>query len=189
MPDRYTFDPRQSRFTAQAFASGMLRMFAHNPTMAVREFSGEFSFTPGDVPGNPSLKVSAKAGSLELTDGVSAKDKKEVEVVTRDQVLEASRFPEIKYECADVSASKAYGNTYNLKCKGTLSLHGVSKPHEVDAQLNVLDGSIRLTGSSTVRQADYNIKPVKAAGGMIATKDDVKIAFDVVGKNEDQAQP
>jgi hypothetical protein len=43
---RYTLDPASSRFTVQAFATGLLSALGHSPTFAVREFTGEWRFTP-----------------------------------------------------------------------------------------------------------------------------------------------
>jgi polyisoprenoid-binding protein YceI len=176
MTVQYIFDPGESRLTVQAFASGMLRMFAHDPTLSVRNVAGAFNIDP-ETFANGSLQLSAKANSLEVIDDFSAKDKQEIQTVARDQVLEASRFPEIKYESNDITATKAYGNTYNVEFKGTLTLHGVARPVAVDAQCILLDGSIRLSGTSMVRQPEFNIRPV-----MIAAKDDVKVSFDIVAK-------
>ena len=36
--NRYRIDPGRSRFTVQAFATGLLSAFAHSPTFAVRDF-------------------------------------------------------------------------------------------------------------------------------------------------------
>ena len=41
MMTRYRLDPGQSRFTVQAFATGMLSFLAHSPTFAVRAFRGD----------------------------------------------------------------------------------------------------------------------------------------------------
>ena len=50
MTARYRLDPGQSRFTVQAFATGMLSFFGHSPTFAVRDFSGPSAST-GEVRG------------------------------------------------------------------------------------------------------------------------------------------
>jgi polyisoprenoid-binding protein YceI len=184
MAVHYTFDPRQSRFTVQAFASGMLRVFAHNPTLAVRQFAGELTCDP-ETFANASVRLTVKADSLEVTDELSPKDKQEIQTVTRDQVLEASRYPEIVYACDDVAVSNAVGRSFRVQFKGKLTLHGVTRDHPVDAQVNVVGDTVRLSGTTTVKQADYGIKPVKAAGGMIAAKDEVKVAFDIVGRQQE----
>ena len=39
----YVLDKSASRFTVRAYASGMLSVLGHNPTIAIRDFSGEAS--------------------------------------------------------------------------------------------------------------------------------------------------
>ncbi len=39
--DCYVIDSRASRFTVQAFATGMLARMGHNPTIGIRDFSGD----------------------------------------------------------------------------------------------------------------------------------------------------
>jgi polyisoprenoid-binding protein YceI len=181
---RYTFEPRQSRFTVQAFSGGMLRMFAHNPTLAIRDFDGELNFSPEDS-SKASLHLSAKSNSLDLTDDVSAKDRHEIQTVAKDQVLEAARYPEVTFQSNEVSTA-GNGNAFRVHFKGNLSLHGANKPQDVDAQVTVLGDTVRLSGATTLRPSDYGIKPVKAAGGAITTKDEVKLAFDIVGRKRDE---
>ena len=41
--DRYVIDGRSSRFTVQAFATGLLAKMGHNPTIGIRDFSGEMN--------------------------------------------------------------------------------------------------------------------------------------------------
>ena len=41
--DRYVIDGRSSRFTVRAFATGLLSAMGHNPTIGIRDFSGEMS--------------------------------------------------------------------------------------------------------------------------------------------------
>jgi hypothetical protein len=41
---RYVFDKNASRFTVQAFATGMLSAFGHNPMIGIRDFAGEVQF-------------------------------------------------------------------------------------------------------------------------------------------------
>jgi hypothetical protein len=38
---RFVIEPKASRFTVQAFAGGLRAGSGHNPTIAIRDFSGE----------------------------------------------------------------------------------------------------------------------------------------------------
>jgi hypothetical protein len=42
----YLVDARASRFTVQAFATGLLSAMGHNPAIAIRNFSGDVNFSP-----------------------------------------------------------------------------------------------------------------------------------------------
>ncbi len=77
MNTHYTFDTSRSKFTVQAFATGMLSFLGHSPTFAVPDFSGAISFDPDD-PLRTTLMMRVNADSLTLLDRVSESDRKEV---------------------------------------------------------------------------------------------------------------
>lgn len=176
---RYRVDPNRSRFTVRAFAGGMLSAFAHNPTFAIRGFTGEIEL-PLDGIERASLRLQIKADGLELQDDVNAKDQQEIERLMREDVLETSRYPEITFETTSVSGNKLGDTQYRLKITGNLSLHGVTNTCAIDAQIWAMPDSLRAQGEFPLRQTDYRIKLVSAAGGTIKVKDELKFSFDIV---------
>src|ERR1041385_2632987 len=108
---RARIDPARSRFGVKVFATGILSSFAHDPTFSIRNFSGEILFTP-DHPEESSLQLNIHADSLELTDDVSAKDRKEIEQTAREQVLETARFPEITFSSTSIHGDRVFRNQY-----------------------------------------------------------------------------
>jgi polyisoprenoid-binding protein YceI len=180
---RYRIDPRQSQFTVQAFAEGLLSAFGHNPTIAVCGFGGDVRFVPGTLR-EASLLVLVQAGTLAVVGDVSEKDRMEIERATREDVLEVARYPEIVYMSKSVSASQAGEGRYRVKITGSLSLHGVTRDHLIDAQVAVGFGSLRARGESSLRQRDYNIKPVSVMGGTLKVKDEVKLSFNIVAEQQ-----
>ena len=176
---RYRVDPQASRLTAQAFAGGPLSAMGHNPTFAIRDFSGEVEFDP-EAPAAASLRLVVKAGALALTDNVSEKDRREIERTTRDEVLEAAKFPEITYDCPGSKVTAA-GAT-QLTLAGELTLHGDTRTQTVSVRLFPMDGSLRGQGEVTVRLSEYGIRPVSVAGGMLKVKDEVKLTYDIVAR-------
>ena len=181
---RYTLDPSPSRFTVQAFAGGMLSGLGHSPTFAIREFSGELLFAP-DAPATASFRLSVKAASLAVTDSVSAKDRDDIEGRMRQEVLETSTHPEIVYQSTQIAADKVADGWYRLRLGGELRLHGVKKPHPVDAQLRLAEDQVRVSGQCTLLLSAYRIKQVTALGGLIKLKDELKFDFDLVGRKQD----
>jgi polyisoprenoid-binding protein YceI len=180
---RYTLDPAQSRFTAQAFAGGMLSGLAHSPTFAVREFTGEFRFTP-ETWADAALHLTVKADSLTLTDSVRPQDRDDIEGRMRREVLEITAHPEIVFQSTEIAADRVADDWYRLRIKGEIRLHGVKRPQSADVQVRILDGQVRLSGQCTLSLSAYRIKPVTALGGMIKLKDELKFEFDILGRQQ-----
>ncbi len=176
---RYRIDPSRSRVTVKAFVTGMLSAFGHNPTIAVRKFEGTVEFSP-EAPEKSSLNIRIKADSLEVTDDASDKDRREMERQMREEVLEAARYPEIVFESTSVSVEPIMMSQYRAKIAGRLTLRGIARPCEINAQLIVSPDTLRANGEFPLRQSDFNIKQVSAVGGTIKLKDELKFSFDIV---------
>jgi len=177
----YRVNPESSRFTMQAFAEGLLSAFGHNPKLNAREFSGEV-LIEGDKVESASLHFLVKTGSLHVADDVSEKDRLEIERSTRDDVLEAARYPEIVYQGKVVSADRIYEGFYRVKIEGELSLHGIKRSQPLDFQVRVSEDTIRAEGEATLNQSDFEIKKVSVAGGTLRVKDEVKLTFLMVAE-------
>jgi polyisoprenoid-binding protein YceI len=179
---RYVLDPSESRFTIQAFARGALAVFGHSPTFLVRNFKGELDW-PGDnasVSG-ASFQLTVAADSLSLTDHVSAKDREEIERTMHREVLETESYPEIAFHSTEITNERIVENWHRLHFKGRLDLHGISRVTAIDAQLRIMDESIRLSGEFSLMLSAYRIKRVSALAGMITLQDELKAVFDILG--------
>lgn len=176
---RYRIDAGESHFAVRAFAGGFLSAFAHDHNIAIRDFNGEADFTYGTVQ-PASLRITIKAGSLTVTDKVSASDRQKIEGTMRDEVLEIAKYPEIVFKSTGVTASKSGEGQFQAKITGELSLHGVTRPLTINAQLEFGDKTLRARGAFAVKQSSFDIKPVSVAGGTIKVKDELKFSFDIV---------
>jgi polyisoprenoid-binding protein YceI len=180
---RYVLDPAASRFTIQAFARGALSAFGHSPTFAVRDFSGELDMkTQNDQPVLKSLHIIVKADALAVTDAVSAKDRSEIEATMRRDVLETAVHPQIVFSSLEFATQTILANWLRVQIRGKMELHGVSRPHQIEAQLRILDDGIRLSGEFGLKLSTYHIKRVTALGGLITLQDELKSVFDLVGR-------
>ncbi len=175
----YKVNPRESRFTVQAFAEGLFSSFGHNPKLSPGDFSGEVQFDPDNLEAS-SLRFSVNADSLRVSDDVSDKDRREIERMMKEDVLETGRFPEIVFESRSVMANLIYAGFYRVQISGQLSLHGVVHDHSIDTQVRLLDNGLRAEGESSLKQAEYRIKKVSVAGGTLKVKDEVKLSFSIV---------
>jgi polyisoprenoid-binding protein YceI len=183
MTMRYQFDASQGRFTVQAFARGALSALGHNPTFAVRGFTGEIDVAP-DAIAQTAVHLTIQADSLALTDAVSPKDRAEIETRMRQEVLESASHPTIAFSSTEISADKIADGWYRLTITGKLSLHGVTSTQRIDGQLRLMEDEVRVSGEKTLSQAAYRIKRVTALGGMLQLHDELKVAFDLVARNE-----
>jgi len=176
----YRLDPRESRLTVQAFASGMLSLFAHSPVLAIPEFDGELQIDP-ETGAEAALRVAVQANSVQVTGNVKPQDREEIDRRTRLEVLETASYPTIAYEGTDSAATRLAPGWFRLRCRGKLSLHGVTGPLDLDAQLRINGDSMRLSGEFALLQSAYRIKRVAALGGTITVKDELKFSYDVAG--------
>jgi polyisoprenoid-binding protein YceI len=179
----YTIDPASSRFTVRAFAAGLLSGLGHNPVIAIRDFSGEVTFTPEDLT-KSSVGITIQAGSFEVQNDVSEKDLREITRTMNDQVLEVKRFPEIAFESRQVSGMKLGESLYVVKVEGDLFLHGVTRPQTLSANVAPADDKLRAYGEFSIKQSDFKLKLVSVAGGALKLKDELKLSFDIIAKKD-----
>ncbi|HMB29821.1 MAG TPA: YceI family protein [Blastocatellia bacterium] len=176
---RYRVDASRSRFIAQAFAKGLLSAFGHNPRLAIRSFEGEAEFDPA-APNAASVWMTARADSLVVIGDMSEEDRHEIERVTREELLEAARYPEVVFRSAGVSARQVAEGRYQASGAGDLSLHGVTRELAIDVAALVEGDELRAQGGFELRLTDFNIRPISVAGGLLKLKDEVKLSFDIL---------
>jgi polyisoprenoid-binding protein YceI len=179
----YRIDPKQSRFTVQAFAEGLFSAFGHDPRFNAGDVGGEVRMEEGNL-ASAALDLSVKAASLRVTDDVSEKDRLEMERMMHDEVLESSRYPEIIFKGQAAAVDRIYEGFYRVKITGQLSLHGTTREHAIDTQVRVMDNGLRAEGETQLRQTNWGIKRVSVAGGTLKVKDEVKLSFNIVATAE-----
>jgi polyisoprenoid-binding protein YceI len=182
---RYTLDPAKSNFVVQAFSTGLLSAFAHDPKIAVRDFAGEAEFVPAEVNlQGARMRIRVVSDSLQPIDDISDADKQEIHRRMGAEVLHSDRFPEIVYECSRITGS-ASGDRYWAALNGQLTLCGVTRPLLISARVVVNGSSLRASGEFSLRQSEFGIAPVAAAAGTIRVKDEVKCTFDILAHKQE----
>ena len=186
MTRRYVVDAQKSRFTVQAFATGLLAGFGHSPKFAIRQFDGEFDFA-SDTHAGSSFNLTVKASSLELVGDLGETERNEIQKVTLDEVLEVGKYPEISFHSAKVALTEIAHSWFRARMRGDMRLHGTTKPVEIDSQLRLNDGEMRLSGNFLLSITDFKIKRVKSVGGLLKVKDELNFEFDLLGREEKSA--
>jgi hypothetical protein len=164
---RYRFDTARSRFTVQAFTSGLFSFLGAEPTFNIREFEGGVWFED-DLIANLRMELTVCGRSLPLPDGFRPEGD-----------MSHSGFPDIRYEAAAAIAEKVRPGHYRLGLDGVLALRDEARAHRSVVDLVLMETGLRLKGQTRVRMSDFGIPPVAALGGAIRLKDEVVLSFDL----------
>ena len=179
----FAIDNRMSRFTVQAFAGGLLSALAHNPLIAIREFSGDICFE-ADSPERSSVVVRVNAASLEVSGNVNDRDRPEINRAMQEDVLESDRFADIVFESKSATVNRSGQGPFFVNLNGELTLHGVTRPLSLPATVMVMEDSLRANGTFSVKQTDYDIHLVTAVAGSVKVKDELKFSFDILARKK-----
>ncbi len=91
------------------------------------------------------------------------------------ETLESDTFPKAVFEIKEVSAKGA-----NHLLKGTMSLHGVTKPMSFEGSITQEGSKVRIKASSMMKMSDFGIKPPKMV--FLTVRDQVDLSVDVLLK-------
>lgn len=177
----FVIDASASRFTVKAFAAGMSAGLGHNPTIAIQKFQGQAEFEAGSLDA-ATLSMTIQASSLRVQDEMRDDDRRMVERIMNEEVLNSAKFPEISYQSGDIRSTKLSEGVYKAEISGRLTLHGVARRQTVSAQVAVGPYSLRANGNFELRQSDFEITKVNVAGGSLSLRDELKFAFFIVAK-------
>lgn len=180
----FQIDKTVSRFQVQAFATGLLSSFGHNPRIAIRDYEAEIQCVP-DTFEKAYLKLTVQMSRMEVVDEMKKSDQAKLEQEMYEKVLDVSHYPTAVYESKEIIVQKVADGRLNAGVNGELSFHGMTQPLTLQANVNVLGTLLRIGGDFTLRQSDYGIKPVSFAAGALRLKDELKFTFDLVARKQD----
>lgn len=178
---RFNLDSSQSKFIAHGLRGGLLWFKGHEHLVAARDFTGEAQLDPSQITAS-SLRLTVKTGSMvETSDAFTAPQKEIINKELRDIVLEPSKYPEIVFRSTAVSGKMVESNQYDLKIRGDLTLHGVTRPIVIPAKVNLVGNDLRATGEFSIDRDDFKVKATSAFHGMVRVRGKVSFSFDIVG--------
>jgi polyisoprenoid-binding protein YceI len=181
---KFAIDPDASRFTVQAFATGLLSSFGHNPTVGIRDFDGEIECEP-DTFANAHLRLTLRTKVMDVLDEMKRDDREKLEQEMYGKVLEIDRFPTATFESKEITIQKLAEDLLMAHVKGELQFHGTSHDHSFDARVTRMGTMLRASGQFPLKQSDYSIKPFSFAGGALKLKDELKFNFELVARKEE----
>ncbi len=168
-PGTHTFGPDNATLTVRTQRGGAAAKAGHDLVIEVTSWQATL-----ELAGAPSISLTADPRSLRVREGVGGMmelgddDKSGIERTIDQEVLKGS---EIVFRSSDVRASP---DGSRLDVSGELKLAGAT--HPIVFALAVQDG--RLTGSATVKQTDWGMKPYSALFGTLKVLDGVRVGVD-----------
>ena len=99
-----------------------------------------------------------------------------------ENYVESHKYPKSEFKGVILNSKEinySKDGTYNVKVKGTMSLHGVSKETEAEGQLVVKSGIIRVYSSFGIQLKSHNITIPSLVADKVATISKVKIECDL----------
>ncbi len=163
-------DREKSVMTVRVFKAGIFSAFGHEHEISAAIEQGSFSEEP------PSVELTVDARKMRVIDKeVSDKDRAEIQqTMLGYKVLDSEQFPEIHFRSSQVDR---LGDGKWI-VHGDLTLHGQTRP--VKVQVEGQNGHYR--GSAELKQKDFGITPVVVAGGTIKVKNEVRVEFEIWGR-------
>lgn len=168
------YDASNAQCHIFTYKEGVLSAIAHDLKIRVTEFYIEVSDTDGSIraefdPG--SLKVvCAMVGSTERASSLSESDKSKIERTIFNDVLNARRFPTVRFTSNDIREAVT-----GPIVSGELELHGSTKT--IEAVGRRVEDRLELT--VTLMQPDFGIKPYRAMMGTLRIQPRVKVQLSV----------
>lgn len=178
---RFNLDSSQSKFIAHGLRGGLLWFKGHEHLVAARDFTGEARLNPSQIAAS-SLRLAVKTDSMvETSDEFTPQQKEIINKELREMVLERAKYPEIVFRSTAVSGRMVGSNQYDLKIRGDLTLHGVTRQIVIPAKISVAGNDLRAIGEFSIDRHAFNVKATSAFHGMVRVRGKVKFDFDIVG--------
>jgi polyisoprenoid-binding protein YceI len=172
-PGSYRAGPESGSLRVNTYREGMAARAGHDLVFEVVRW--EATVELADDPGRSAIELTADPRSLEIREALrglkplSAGDRQEIARIVDDKVL---RGRPIAFRS---TAVRAEGADDALTVEGELTLAGTTRP--LTLRLHSAGGD-RVTGTVTVTQSDWGIKPYRGLMGALKVRDQVEIALD-----------
>jgi len=168
--DAKSIDPDKSALTVHVFKSGLFSAFGHEHEISAPIQQGSLNENA------LSVELTVDARKLQVMDkDVSDQDRAEIQqTMLGPKVLDSQNFPEIRFHSGGVDR---LGDGKWI-VHGDLTIRGQTRPVKVEVQ----GQNGHYQGSAEIRQKDFGITPVTAAGGAVKTRNELRIEFEVFAR-------
>ncbi len=171
----YVIQPApESRFALEIYKTGLMSGKKH--LFLFSRYEGVLRYDP-DAPEASGIRLEVDAASAVCKDDwVTDSQRDDIEEYALEEMMVVKQYPKILFVSDGVTGG---GGRYEVT--GTLTIRGRGRPAKVQVELQPgEDGRLRFQGSAVVNLKEYGIKPRRAALGLIGTKNEMELRFDLV---------
>ena len=180
----YRIDEQRSRVFLRTGRDGPMKSAGHDHVIASTNVEG-WVLVDGDTAGSradlrlPLQQLVVDDPAYRERFGLEPElPESAIEGTTRnmqEKVLESGRFP---WATVGVRVLSVHGTQAQLDL--TVNLHGASFDYQVPATLTVDPDELNVTGSMTLRHADFGMTAFSAAGGLLRVAEEIEVVFEMV---------
>jgi len=177
-PNVWKLDTAASDLTVHVFKAGLFSGFLHDHLFVPQQWRGTAKFDPGRIEDFHAELSVAVASLRDNQQKLSAEDRAKVESqVIGPEVLDASRFPEIRFVADRLRVSAQKTDELEGTLSGKLSVHGVTRALDVPVHAWRRGDAQVVLGKVTFNQSDFGISPLRKMSGAVAVEDRVLVDF------------
>ncbi len=172
-----SFDAAAQTFQTTDAAEQVVRFFADHSLGEVdgtlRPVIGTLTFDPANPGGGLSGRFTVDMASFDSGIGLRDKD-------MRKKYLETEQYPEAVFTLNDARPTLLDGaseDVIRLNVTGSMTLHGVTRAHLVEATLTPTPEGYHVHTAFPLLLSDYDIKPIKRF--LLKVKDEIRVEVDL----------
>jgi polyisoprenoid-binding protein YceI len=170
-----TYQISGSRFALEVDKTGLMRGKTH--LFLFERYGGRLEYDAAQ-PERSRVALVIESASIVCKDTwVSEKDLKKVQEHAEEEMLAVKKHPEIRFVSSTVVAKG--GGKFDVL--GDLTIRGLARPVTVAVEMKPEGERIAFQGSATVKMTNYKLKPPTAVLGVIGTKDEMRVSFELLG--------
>ena len=170
----WNLDQLDGELLVHTGVEGRAAKMGHRLTIAMNAWRA----TVGWARGEPAeLELTVEVASLEVVGGEGGVTpllgpEKTLARTNALKVLDAKRYPQIRFETADIAMSR---DRYRLT--GTLDIHGKQRDCVVDLAVEDLGDAWRMSCQAEVRHSEFGLKPYSMLMGSMKVAEIVTVSF------------
>ena len=168
----YEVGPSQGTLQLHTSREGVAKKVGHDLVIEAKRWTAKVN-VDGDDPTRSTAMVTVDTRSLEVVSGtggakpLSDKDRGDIKDNIDKKVLKTDKFPDITFASSRVTSNGPDSYTVH----GDVTIMGTTRPGSMDMQVN----GNKATGTMTLKQTDFGIKPFSALMGALKLADVLEV--------------